>query len=148
MIQRLKIALHFMQSSKLCTLAFPTQDQLRIGSHSTPGMPPRMTRWAQDKLVPKWSTCCQKDNPDAQGGLELSDLNSYSFPLKGKLNKALPVPRSERLHSLGSHDGTQSPPVAQVSRFPLMLASLKGLGDMAAFIVGLRYLILRPWKGE
>lgn len=89
--------------------------------------------------MPKWSTCCWEDNPDAQGGLELSDLNSYSFPLKESSRGSLRP--TERLRSSGSHDGTQSPPGAQAPCLPLVLASLKGIQGPGSIDPG-------PWESH
>ena len=50
--------------------------------------------------------CGWKDHPDVQGGLGLSDLNLYSFPLEERSQG--PLCSKEDLLSAGSHGDTQS----------------------------------------
>lgn len=147
MIQKLKIALRFMQSSKTLYLGLPHTGLARSQEHP----PPACTmddRRGHDRLLPKQGMCCPEANPEVQGGLELSDLNSYSFPLKGKLTRssvsywAFRQPGFSRWHPVTPEaDG-------HVPRLPLLLASLAGLQKLMAFVPVLRNPILRPREGD
>lgn len=119
MIQKLKIALRFMQSSKTLYLGLPHTGLARSWEFFHPHMPLWMIRWGCDTLLPKWSMSCWRDNPDVQGGLELSDLSSYSFPLRGHTQG--PLCSNEYLRSVASCGGTLSLQWLACAIFPLML---------------------------
>lgn len=85
MIQKPKIALHFMQSRKTLYLGILHTGLARSWKFFHPQHAIMDDTLGCDKLLAQCSMCCWNYNTDVQGGLELSDLNSYSFPLRGKL---------------------------------------------------------------
>lgn len=119
-----------MQSSKTLYLGIPHTGLARSWKLFRPQHAITDDTPGYDKLLASWSMCCWKSNPDVQGGLELSDLNSYSFPLKGRL--ASPLCSSLCVCSVAPPDWTQSLQRPQCAMF-LFGACLTGTGFTALY---------------